>query len=86
MCPCVDFIEVLEFRLGSSNPYIKHVHAYECMDRVGGGKQPVTWTNVGQCLSVLYQTGTCQLTIEAAVDMQSDDFVLVLRSHMAGKW
>jgi len=30
--------------------------------------------------------GTCQLVLEADVAIQSDDFILVLRSHLAGKW
>ena len=83
---CVDHIEVAEFSFGSSTPYIKRVHVYECVDGVGGGKRPVAWPSVMQRFSTVRQTGTCKMVLELLVDIQSDDFILVLRSHLAGKW
>ena len=81
-----DCIEVTQFSFGSGTPHIKDVHAYECVDGVGGGKRPITWSSVMQPPSGPLQSGTCQLVLEADITVQSDDFILVLRSHMAGKW
>jgi len=82
----VDCIEVVQFSFGSSAPHIKHVQAYECVDGVACGKRPVTWTSWMRPSRVRQQTGTCQLVLEADIGFQSDDFILVLRNHMAGKW
>ena len=82
----VDCIEVVQFSFGSSTPQIKHICAYECVDGVDSGKRPIAWTSVVQPSRVLQQAGTCQLVLESHVGIQSDDFVLVLRNHMAGKW
>jgi len=83
---CVDCIEVAQFSFGSGTPHIKNIHAYECVDGVGGGKRPITWTSIIQPTSGRLHGGSWQLVLEAHVAVQSDDFVLVLRSHMAGKW
>jgi len=86
VCISTDWMEVVQFSFGGTTPHIKDVRSYECVDGVGGGKRPITWSTVMQSLSALQHTSTCQLVLEALVDIQSDDFILVLRSHMAGKW
>jgi len=75
---------VIQFSFGCSTPHIKDVHAYECVDRVGGGKRPVSWSTVMHPAPM--QSHLSQLLLQAHVTVQSDDFSLVLHNCMAGKW
>ena len=65
---------------------MKYVHVYEYVDGGPGGKKPMSWSNVAQPPPGLVTAQQYQVVIEAEVGLNCDDFKMIFRTRMGGRW
>ncbi|KAK2187825.1 hypothetical protein NP493_153g05005 [Ridgeia piscesae] len=82
----VDSIELSSFSVGEHTPYVKYVQAYECTDKLGRLKKPMSWTNIMCPPPGLSHCQQYEMVLEADVGLQCDDFKMVFATRLGGKW
>ena len=76
-------IELDAFSLGECTPFVQYVKVFEVGD---GGKKPMSWMNINQPPPGLPQAQYYQAVVEADVGLQSEDFKMIFRTRLGGKW
>ena len=84
--PAADSIELSSFSVGEHTPYVKYVQAYECTDKLGRLKKPMSWTNIMCPPPGLSHCQQYEMVLEADVGLQCDDFKMVFATRLGGKW
>ncbi len=84
MLPSVsESIELLGFTVGENTPFFKYVKVYECS---GNSKKPLSWLNISSPPPGLALSQNYQIVLEADVALHAEDFKMVFRTRLGGKW
>ena len=90
LCHCVsESIELHSFSLGDNTPFIKYIQVYECFGGKGGGgakRRPASWAGIIQPPPGLRTTQQFQIVLEADMGLQCEDFKMIFRTRLGGKW
>ena len=76
-------IELHSFTVGENTPFIKYMKVYECSDN---NKKPLSWLNISSPPPGLALSQNYQIVLEADVALHAEDFKMVFRTRLGGKW
>ena len=76
-------IELLSFTVGEHTPFIKYMKVYECSD---DSKTPLSWQNISSPPPGLSLSQNYQIVLEADVALHAEDFKMIFRTRLGGKW
>ena len=83
-------IELHSFSLGDNTPFIKYMQVYECVGGEGGGcgtkRRAASWAGIIQPPAGLPTSQQFQIVLEAEVGLHCEDFKMIFRTRLGGKW
>ncbi|ELT88133.1 hypothetical protein CAPTEDRAFT_221179 [Capitella teleta] len=84
----IESIELDSFSLGSNTPFIKYIQVFECFSGEGGVamRRPASWAAIIPAPANLSTTQQFQIVLEADLGLQCEDFRMVFRTRLGGKW
>ena len=81
-----EHIELESFTLGDKTPFIKYLQVYEYAEGSAGGKKAVSWSTVTQPPAGLPRLQQYQIVLEADVGLHCEEFKMIFRTRLGGKW
>lgn len=76
-------IELHSFTVGENTPFFKYLKVYECSDN---SKNPLSWLNISSPPRGLSLAQNYQIVLEADVALHAEDFKMIFRTRLGGKW
>ena len=81
--PFTESIELYSFTVGEHTPFIKYMKVFELSE---GCKKPLSWLNASQPPPGLTKSQQYQIILEMDLGLHSEDFKMVFRTRLGGKW